>query len=148
MKVILKSDVEKLGNQGEVKDVRPGFARNYLIPNKLAHLATPAALKTWEKGEAKRKAQKDQDMQTLRTLAEKLRAVSLSFSRPLGEQGKLFGSVGKSDIAKSLKAAGYEVPKESVVLGSTLRTVGDFEVELKLGHGISSKIKVVVSARS
>ncbi|MBI4052096.1 MAG: 50S ribosomal protein L9 [Elusimicrobia bacterium] len=147
MKIILKSDVETLGIQGEINEVRSGYARIFLIPRGLAMLATSSVLKIWEKGEAKRKQQRENEIQALKSLAEKLKSVSLSFSRPVGDQGKLFGSVGKSDIAQSLKASGHEISKENVVLDSTIKTIGDFEVEIKLGCGISSKIKVTISAR-
>ena len=147
MKVILRETVEKVGRAGEVKVVADGFGRNYLLPNRLALIATPAALKQWEKTKEKRVKLVEATQSKARELAGKLAGVSLSFSRPAGAEGKLFGSVGKSDILKSLKTCGYTVEKDAVVLESSLKQVGEHEVELRLAPEVSAKIKVQVSAR-
>lgn len=146
MKVILRSAVSQLGRPGDVKEVSAGFGRNYLIPKGLAAAATPAALKFWEKGKAKRAKLAEAQEQSAKELASKLAGVSLSFSRQAAE-GKLFGSVGKSDILKSLKTCGYAVEKGAVVLEAAIKTVGEHEVELKLAPEVSAKVKVSISAR-
>jgi large subunit ribosomal protein L9 len=147
MKVILRSDVEKLGRSGDVKDVSDGFGRNYLLPKKLALPATPAALKAWEKTKEKRSKLVEAQTAQNKELASKLNGVSLSFSRPAGAEGKLFGSVGKSDIVKSLKSCGYEVDKTAVVLETAIKQTGDHDVELRLMPDVAAKIKVTVVAR-
>ena len=147
MKVILKSTVDNIGRAGDVKDVAAGYARNYLLPRKLAEAATPSALKYWEKGKEKRAALVAAEVEVAKQLAGKLSGVSLSFSMPASEEGKLFGSVGKTDVLKSLKAAGYDVPKNSVALDMAIKTTGEHEVTLKLQPEVSVKIKVTVSAR-
>jgi large subunit ribosomal protein L9 len=147
MKVILKDTIDHLGRAGEVKDVAVGYARNFLLPRKLAEEATPAALKYWEKGKEKRVALVQEEIKAAKELAEKLSGVNLTFSMPASEEGKLFGSVGKTDVQKSLKAAGYEVPKNSVRLENALKTTGEHEVELRLAPEVSAKVKVTVSAR-
>jgi|SRR5579883_1395773 len=147
MKVILRSDVVKVGRAGDIKDVSDGFGRNFLLPKKLATLATPAALKVWERGKEKRaKALADQIAVT-KQLAEKINGVSLSFSRPAGAEGKLFGSVGKSDIVKSLKTCGFDVDKNVVALETSIKKTGEHEVELRLLPEVSAKIKVTVTPR-
>lgn len=147
MKVILKTTVDNLGRAGEVKEVKPGYARNFLLPRRLAEAATPAALKYWEKGKEKRQALVQSEIKAAKELAEKLAGVNLSFSVPASEEGKLFGSVGKSDVLTSLKAAGYEVPKNSVRLDAAIKTTGEHEVSLRLQPEVTAVVKVTVTAR-
>jgi large subunit ribosomal protein L9 len=148
MKVILKSTVDHLGRAGDVKDVADGYARNFLLPRKLAEAATPSALKYWEKGKEKRASVVAAEVEVAKQLAGKLAGVNLTFSMPASEEGKLFGSVGKTDVLKSLKAAGYDVPKNSVRLETALKTTGEHEVELRLAPEVAAKVKVTVSARA
>jgi large subunit ribosomal protein L9 len=147
MKVILRSDVAKLGRAGDIKDVKDGFGRNFLLPRKLAMAATPAALKQWERGKETRAKVNAEKNAVLKDLAVKVNGVSLSFSRPAGAEGKLFGSVGKSDILKSLKSCGYTVEKDALVLDATIKQVGEHEVEVRFMPDVSAKIKVTVVAR-
>lgn len=147
MKVILRSDIDNLGRAGDVKDVADGFGRNYLLPKRLAMPATAAALKSWEKAKDKRSELALGKVAQKKELASKLSGISLSFSRPAGEGGKLFGSVGKSDIVKSLKSCGYTVDKAVVALESSIKQTGDHEVELRLMPDVAAKIKVTVVAR-
>jgi len=147
MKVILRSDVDNLGRAGDVKDVRDGYGRNFLFPRKLATPATEATLKQWEKGKDKRAKLLAAKQTDLKGLAGKIDGVSLSFSRPAGAEGKLFGSVGKSDILKSLKSCGFTVDKETVVLDQSIKQVGEHEVEVRLMPEVSAKVKVTVVAR-
>lgn len=147
MKVILKDTVDNIGRAGEIKEVAAGYARNFLLPRKLAEPATPSAVKYWEKGKEKRAALVASEIKGAKELAEKLAGVKLTFSMPASEEGKLFGSVGKTDVLKSLKAAGYEVPKNSVRLDTAIKTTGEHEVELRLQPEVSAKVKVSVSAR-
>ena len=147
MKVILKNNVDHLGRAGDVKDVAAGYARNFLLPRKLAESATESALKYWEKGKEKRAKLVAGEVKVAKELADKLSSVNLTFSMPASEEGKLFGSVGKTDVLKSLKVAGYDVPKNSVRLENALKTTGEHEVELRLAPEVSAKIKVTVSAR-
>lgn len=148
MKVILKTDVEKLGRAGDLKQVARGYARNFLIPRKLALEATPAAVRWHEKGAEKRLKLLEKAVSAAQELATKLAGVTLSFSRQVGEQGKLFGSVGKSDIAESLKASGFNVEKTAIALAAAIKAVGDQDVEVKLAPDVVAKIKVSVVARA
>ena len=147
MKVILKNNVDHLGRAGEVKEVAMGYARNFLLPRKLAEPATASALKYWEKGKEKRASVVAGEVKVAKELSEKLAGVNLTFSMPASDEGKLFGSVGKTDVLKSLKAAGYDVPKNSVRLETALKTTGEHEVELRLAPEVIAKVKVTVSAR-
>jgi len=147
MKVILRSDVSKLGRAGDVKDVADGFGRNFLFPRGLATPATPEAMKQWERGKEKRAKILAGKVAEAKELAGKINGVSLSFSRPAGEEGKLFGSVGKSDVLKSLKSCGFTVEKDAVVLEQPIKQVGDHEIEVRLMPEATAKIKVTVVAR-
>ncbi|MEK7383275.1 MAG: 50S ribosomal protein L9 [Elusimicrobiota bacterium] len=147
MKVILKHAVANIGRAGEIKEVAVGYARNFLLPRKLAELATPSAVKYWEKGKEKRAALVTAEVKIARDLCEKLVGVKLSFSMPASDEGKLFGSVGKTDVLKSLRAAGYDVPKNSIRLDTAIKTTGEHEVELRLQPEVIAKVKVTVSAR-
>lgn len=147
MKVILRTDIDNLGRPGDVKDVKDGFARNFLLPRRLAEPASPAAVTYWEKGKERRAQQVQAEIRAARELSEKLAGVNLTFAVPASEEGKLFGSVGKADVLKSLKAAGYEVPKNSVRLETAIKTTGEHEVALRLQPEVTATIKVTVSAR-
>ena len=147
MKVILRSDVDSLGRAGEVKEVSAGFGRNFLIPQKLAMPATAAALSWWEKSKEKRAKLSENRLAQSKELASKIAGTSLSFSRPCGPEGKLFGSVGRTDIQKSLKTCGFDVDKQAIALESALKKVGDHEVELRLRPEVSAEIKVTIVAR-
>ena len=147
MKVILKNTVDNIGRAGEIKEVAAGYARNFLLPRRLAELATPAAVKYWEKGKEKRASLVAAEIKTAKDLAEKLAGVKLTFSMPASEEGKLFGSVGKTDVLKSLKAGGDDVSKDSVRLDTESKTTGEHEVELRLQPEVAAKVKVTVSAR-
>jgi large subunit ribosomal protein L9 len=145
MQIILQEDVEKLGTRGEVVAVKEGYARNYLLPRKLALEASPGNLKRLEKIRttlAKRTAtERDQAQKQ----AELLKDVSVSFSRKAGENDQLFGSVTAADIAEALAAQGFEVDKRRIELAEPIKVVGQYEVTAKLVHGVSANFKVTVS---
>jgi large subunit ribosomal protein L9 len=144
MQIILQEDVEKLGMRGQVVEVAEGYARNFLLPRKLALEASAGNLKRLEKMRAvfaKREATERSDAQTL---AEVLASVSLEFTRRAGENDQLFGSVTSADIAEGLAAQGYTVDKRKVALPEPIKTVGEFQVPLKLHRELGASVKVVV----
>lgn len=148
MKIILKKDVEKLGREGDVKNVARGYARNFLIPRGLAIEASPAAVAWFAANEERRQKRREKDLAEAKSMSEKLADVKLSFSRQVADGGKLYGSVGKSDIAKSLKASGYSVEKGAIQLDAALKEIGDYEVEVRLAPDASAKLKVSIVPRS
>ena len=148
MKVILKKDVYNLGRSGEVKNVRDGYARNFPMPRGLVELATEGALKAYENSAAKRAKRVAAEDAALKDLAKRLDAITLSFSRPVSEDGVMYGSVAKSDIIKNLAAADIEINKDMIKLPASLKAVGTFDVEIALKPDIIAKIKVAVSAQS
>lgn len=148
MKVILKKDIENLGRMGEVKQVRDGYARNYLMPRGLVEEATEKVVKSWQAGSARRAKRVSQENEALKILAARISAVTLSFSRPVSEDGVMYGSVAKSDIVKSLKGADIEVHKDQVRLPASIKAVGETEVEIALKTDIVAKVKITVTAQN
>jgi large subunit ribosomal protein L9 len=144
MQIILQEDVEKLGMRGQVVEVAEGYARNFLLPRKLALEASAGNLKRLEKMRtvfAKKEATERADAQKL---AELLANVSLEFTRRAGDNDQLFGSVTSADISEGLAAQGYTVDKRKVVMPEPIKTVGEFQVPLKLHREVGADIKVVI----
>ena len=148
MQIILQEDIEKLGTRGDVVSVKEGYARNFLLPRKLALEASPGNLKRLEKIRttlAKRTATERDGAQKQ---AELLKDVALAFSRKAGENDQLFGSVTASDIAEALAAQGFQVDKRRIELAEPIKVVGPYEVTAKLVHGITATFKVNVTRQA
>jgi large subunit ribosomal protein L9 len=144
MQIILQEDVEKLGNRGEVVEVKKGYARNFLLPRKLAMEATPGNMKRLEKMRvafAKKAAVEKGDAQKL---ADLLAGLSLEITRKSGENDQLFGSVTSADVAEALAAQGYAIDKRKIVLVDPIKTVGDFEIPVKLQREVTAAVKLTV----
>ena len=148
MKVIISKNVPTLGKAGDVKNVRDGYARNYLIPRGLAQEATEGALKNWKLGADRRSQRVAKETETAQLVATKVSGVVLSFIREVGETSQMFGSVGKTDIWKSLKASGHEIDKDAVVLDTPIKAVGDTDVTLHMAHGVTAAIKVRIAPKT
>jgi len=148
MKVILKKDVYNLGRSGEIKSVKDGYARNFLMPRGLVETATEGAMKAWKNSAEKRAKRVSAEDASLKELAKRIDAITLSFSRPVSEDGVMYGSVAKSDLIKNLAAADIEIHKDMIRLPASIKAVGTFEVEIVLKPDISAKVKVAVSAQS
>jgi large subunit ribosomal protein L9 len=144
MKLILQEDIEKLGTRGELVEVAKGYARNFLLPRKLALEATPGNMKRLEKMRtafAKKEAVERGDAQKL---AELLAAVSLSFTRKAGESDQLFGSVTSGDISEALAAQDFHIEKRKIVLAEPIKTIGEHEIPVKLHREVTVNVKVTV----
>jgi large subunit ribosomal protein L9 len=145
MKVLLIEDVDNLGYAGDVKKVADGYGRNYLIPQRMAVLATPGALKqadTIRKAAEKRRAQETDDA---KAIANQLAGLELVFERRAGDMGKLYGSVTSGDIAQAIEEkTEIAVDKRKVALPEPIRTLGEQEVEIKLMIDVKTSIKVEV----
>lgn len=146
MKVFLKEDVKNLGRMGEVLNVAEGYARNFLLPKKLAVEANTKNIKEFEhnKKTIQDKAAKIRDSAKLN--ADKLSAVSLTIRAKAGEEEKLFGSVTTMDIAEALKAEGYDIDKKKISLEEPIKRLGSYTVEVKIHPEISASVKVNVVA--
>lgn len=148
MKVILASDIKGTGKEGVLVSVSDGYARNFLIPRKLAVLATPANVKVWEKKRKIKEEQLAREKSSKQELADKLAAVTAVIKVDAGESGKLFGSVTSFDIASAVKdASGIEIDKKDVVLPENIKGLGTYEVPIKLHSDVEAKVKVEVVAK-
>jgi len=144
MRVILRENMENLGKAGEVVSVKPGYGRNYLLPSGLAVPATEkdeARLQHEQRVIAARVAKLTKQMQSE---ADRLSQASVSLSRAVGEEDKLYGSVNNRDIAEALAEQGIKIDAKKIVLEEPIKALGMTEVAVKLGHDITAKIKVWV----
>jgi large subunit ribosomal protein L9 len=144
MQIILQEDVEKLGNRGQLMTVAEGYARNFLLPRKLALEATPGNLKRLEKMRAAFAKKEATEKDSAQKLGEMLSGVTLTLSRKAGESDQLFGSVTSGDIAEALAAQGYTIDKRKIDLPDPIKLVGEYEVPVKLFRELSAKVKVSV----
>jgi large subunit ribosomal protein L9 len=145
MQIILQEDVEKLGNRGDVVTVKPGYARNFLLPNKLAVEATPGNMKALERIRAALAKKTATEVDAAKKQAELLSLVALKFSRKTGENDQMFGSVTSGDIADGLKKEGFEIDKRQVQLVEPLKTLGDFPVTVKVFRDVTAQVQVHIS---
>ena len=144
MKVILKQDVEKVGRQGEIVNVAPGFGRNFLIPRKLALAVTPSNMKMIGIEQSVLKKKVEQERLSFRDLIERLNQVTLSFARKAGEKDHIFGSVSAGDIKDGLDKLGFDIDKKKIVLDEPLKRLGNYNVPVKIYHDDRAEIKVHV----
>jgi len=144
MQIILQEDVEKLGNRGQVVEVAEGYARNFLLPRKLALEASPGNMKRLEKMRAAFAKKAAVEIAEAQKLAELLASVSLEISRKSGENDQLFGSVTSADISGALEAKGYTIDKRKIQLGEPIKSIGNFDVLLKLHREVTASVKLAV----
>ena len=143
MKIILRKDVENLAS-GEVVTVKDGYARNFLIPRGFALKATPGNLKVVEGEKKVRQRALEKEKRNAQELAKRLSTISCTVSMRIGEDGKMFGSVTSSDIAKALEIEGIKIDKKAIELASPIREIGVFHVPVKLHPEINADVKVWV----
>ena len=147
IQVILQQDVEKVGQSGDLIRVRPGFARNYLLPRQLAVPATTAAVHRIEHEKAVALARAEKSKREAREAAGALGAVAVKIARKAGEDGKLFGSVTTKDIEAALKAQGVALDRRKIHLAEPLKQLGSFDVPVKLAPEVTATLKVEVVAK-
>src|SRR3954462_14371619 len=145
MQVILRQDVEKVGLRGEVVDVAAGFARNYLLPRKLAETATPAKGAELRKHEDKRARHEAQSFEQAQEIQQKLEGAELRFDVPAGETGTLFGSVTATDIAEQLwTAQRVRIDPRKLELPQSIKRIGGHEVPVELFADVTATLRVAV----
>ena len=144
MQIILQEDVEKLGTRGQVVEVANGYARNFLLPRRLGLEATPGNMKRLEKMRAAFALKEATEKEAAQKIAEQLAAVAISQSRKAGENDQLFGSVTSADIADALAAKGFPVDKRKIVLDNPIKTVGEYEIPVKLHREVIVNVKLTV----
>jgi large subunit ribosomal protein L9 len=144
MQIILQEDVDKLGTRGQVVEVKAGYARNFLLPRKLALEASPGNMKRLERMRATFAKKSAVEVADAQKLAELLAAVSLEITRKSGENDQLFGSVTNADISEALAAQGFTIDKKKIVLAGPIKAIGEYEVPLKLHREVTQNVKLAV----
>ena len=145
MKIILMDDVPALGRRGEVRDVSDGYARNYLLPHKLALHATTANLKNLEQIKASQDAAAAKLTAQAQERARAIEALHFTQARQASDEGRLFGSIGKADLVAFLSQHGVEVERRRIALDEPIKSVGDFTVPVRLHADVIAQLKVSVT---
>lgn len=144
MKVILRKDVKNLGTMGDLVEVKPGYGRNFLIPQGLAELATEGSIKNWKLGAERRAKKIEAELKEAQKAAAKLKDIVLPFTKSVNAEGVVFGSVNKADIYKALKELGHDIPKENIELNMPVKKIGESEVSIYFKPTVSAVIKVKI----
>jgi len=144
MRIVLRENVEKLGRRGEILKVADGYARNFLLPKRLAFEATDANLKRIEQERRVREIHEARDKQEAQALAARLSQLSLTAVRKVGENELLYGSVTNADIGELLEKEGFSVDKRKILLDDPIKALGIYEVPVKLHHEVTANVKVWV----
>jgi len=144
MQIILKENVPKLGNKGDLKDVASGYARNHLIPRGLAVEATPQRLREWKLRQEKEAKINQHQEEEAKAQAEQMSKAELFFKMPAGDGGRLFGSVTAADVALKLAEAGFTVDKKKIELSEPIKSVGNYQAVVRLHPGIKADLALRV----
>ncbi len=144
MKVILQKDIPNLGDAGDIKEVSPGYARNFLLPRKLVIVANESSKKAIDHQKKLVRIKKEKRRKQSEKLAESITGLELQIAVQVGEEGKLFGSVTAMDIAKKLKEKGFEIDKRKIIIETPIKQEGEHTVKIKLDEGQAPTIKIIV----
>ena len=144
MEVILREHVDNLGRRGDVVKVAAGYARNYLLPRKLALPVTESSRRQIEREREKAEAKDAEERSGAEAQAQRLSALDISIARRVGENATMYGSVTSGDIAQALAAQGFEVDKRKIVLGDAIKTLGEHTVAVKIHRDVNAEVKVKV----
>ena len=147
MKVILTTDVAALGKSGEMKNVADGYARNFLIPHKLAVPAAGGAYRAWRHDIASREDKRRREREEAEIAAQRISSTTLTMGVKVGEAGKLYGSITAKDIADALGRRGIVVDRHKVDLDEPLKTLGTYKVAVKVFAGMSPEVTIVVEPK-
>ena len=147
MKVILTSDVATLGKSGEMKNVADGFARNFLIPKKLAVPASGGAFRAWQHDIASREEKRTRERQEAEIYATRIGSTTLTMGVKVGEGGRLYGSITSKDIADALGRRGIVVDRHKVDLDEPLKSLGTYKVAIKVYSGMAPEVTIIVEPK-
>jgi large subunit ribosomal protein L9 len=146
MEVILREHVEHLGSRGEVVKVADGYARNYLLPRKLALVASEGNKQQIERERAKFEAKEADERRVAEAMAERMSSQEIVLTRKVGETEQLYGSVTTADIADALAAKGFEVDRRKLQLAEPIKKLGGYQIGIKLHRDVTATVKVTVAA--
>ncbi|MCH8325691.1 MAG: 50S ribosomal protein L9 [Bacteroidetes bacterium] len=144
MKVILRKDLETLGKVGEIVNVKDGYARNYLIPKKIAYTALKGNIRALEEEKKSLNIKINQELTAAETLSVELEKVSVTIPIQVGEEEKIFGSVTTQMISDALKEKGFDIDKRKIEMGDQIKALGIYELNVKLHPSVSTNVKVWV----
>jgi large subunit ribosomal protein L9 len=144
MQIILQEDIDKLGHRGDVVTVKPGYARNYLLPRNLAIEATAGNMNALERIRTSLAKKTATELEAAKKQAELLTGVSLNFKRKTGENDQMFGSVTSGDIAEGLSAQGFKIDKRQVQLAEPIKTIAEHDVTIKVFRDVVAHIRAIV----
>jgi large subunit ribosomal protein L9 len=147
IQVVLQQDVDKVGKSGDLVRVRPGFARNYLLPRQLAVPATTAAVRRIEHDKSVALVKADKAKKEARSVADKVSALVITIAQKAGGDGRLFGSVTTKDIEAAVKAQGLAVDRKRIQLAEPIKSLGTYEIQVKLVSDVMATLKIEVVAR-
>ncbi|HNZ84115.1 MAG TPA: 50S ribosomal protein L9 [Candidatus Pacearchaeota archaeon] len=144
MKVILLDDVAKIGKKYDVKEVADGYARNFLIPKKLAEQATPAKLAKLDELRKIAQSEAEDRLKKIQELATKLDGQELTITEKIGKEGQLFESVNSKKIAETLEKAGYNIDKKQIEIEKPIKELGEFDIKINFDMGLEATIKLII----
>lgn len=144
MELILKQTIETLGEEGDIVKVKPGYARNYLIPHNKAVIANKANIAILEREKATIEARKEAQRKDFVDLASKINGTVVKIEQRVGEEDRLFGSVTTADIAAKLSELGIKVDKKKILLDEPIKTLGETLVQIKIGYQVNAEVKVEI----
>lgn len=144
MKVILRQNVDKLGQMGDVVNVKDGYSRNYLIPRNLAYVASEGAIKALEVEKKLYNKKQEKDKVAAEALASQLAELQISIPVKVGEEGKLYGSVTNNMVADAINASGFNIDKRNILMDDVIKSLGVFDVKIKLFNDVNANVKVWV----
>lgn len=145
MKIILIKDISNLGKKLEIKNVKPGYARNFLIPQNLAIPATKGNLKWQEKEISKEKEKEEKRTKEIQEMITRLKNLKLKVAVKVGEKEELFEKINSSKIVKILEKEGFKISKENVILKEPIKTIGEYTIPISFGENLKTKIKIKVA---
>ncbi len=147
MRIVLRSDVDNVGKKGDILEVADGFARNFLIPKKLAVPASGGAYRAWQHDIASREEKRKREREEAEIAAQRIGSTTLTMGVKVGEGGKLYGSITAKDIADALGRRGIEVDRHKIELEDPLKTLGTYKVAVKVFQGMTPEVTVVVEPK-
>ncbi len=145
MKVILLEDIDNLGKKYDVKEIKSGYGRNFLIPKNLVKLATKANLKWLEAQQKIMEEKAVEDLKSSQELASKIDGIEVVIAVKVGGKGQLFESINSTKISEKLKEMGFNVKKSHIILKEAIKEVGEFPVKINLDHNLETEIRVIVT---
>lgn len=144
--ILLREEIDNLGGRGDIVKVKAGYARNYLLPHRLASLASKGNVKQIEQERAALLKRAAVDRETAEAQRDQMASISLNFERKAGDHGTLFGSVTSMDVAEALQAKGYEIDRRKIVLKDAIKETGEYTVNVKLYRDVILSLPVIVTA--